>query len=343
MTPSVMERAAFVHPGSAFQFVRRANTAPFNRRPYFFTLGKMRPSLYVSRTFHYPIIYGTLNSEAEKPSKDENKDNSMTPGTEAGIQKDSERLLKKLEDLSNRNDKTVTEASSPQENPSGTPKSSVSDVPPVTALSAAVPAVATPTEKEEVPEGLRKASRALWRIGWFTWWAQLILTVIAAVILLFAFVFPGINVRSAASAVGLGVSGVGVIIAFLSLFWTYGYTRLAIWLRVNQHPEKAKVRINRKLRFGLLFSVVGMVVLLVGLQAVVGTLLARVFGGISATYGPAPAPGGLVPSASLVQPVDILVIQACANALTGLMMALVATTWFRSKESRWSESLKSSE
>lgn len=282
-----------------------------------------------------------MNSKAGKPSNEENNDDSSTQGTGSGVQKDSERLLKKLEDASNRTDNAVHETSSSQERPSGESTPSVSNVSP--APISVEPVVATSTEKKEIPEGFRKASRALWRIGWFTWWAQLILTVIAAVILLFAFLFPGINVRSAASAVGLGISGFGVVIAFLSLFWTYGYTRLAIWLRQSQSPAKAKVRINRKLRFGLLFSVVGMVVLLVGLQAIVGTLLARVFGGISASYGPAPAQGGLVPSTGLVQPVDILVIQACANAITGLVIALLATTWFRSKASRWCEDENPSE
>ncbi|CAN8075081.1 unnamed protein product [Agarophyton chilense] len=199
-----------------------------------------------------------------------------------------------------------------------------------------------PEDQEPIPQGLQSASRALWRIGWVTWWLQLILTVIAAVILLFAFLFPGINVRSAASAVGFAISGAGIVFAFLSLFWTYGYTRLALWLRDKQIQEKAKLRINRKLRFGLLFSITGIVTLLLGLQAIVGTLLARLLGtgGFASPYASAQNAGrGAVLSATgLVQPVDILVVQACANGLTGLMIALVATIWFRTREKKWTAS-----
>lgn len=198
------------------------------------------------------------------------------------------------------------------------------------------PALASPTPD---PIDYTSASKALWRLGWVTWWVQLILTVISAVILLFSFAFPGVNVRNAASAFGFILSGVGVLIAFFSLFWTYSYTRLSLWLgdAVRRTPEIARNRIAGKLRVGLILALLGLVVALLGTQAIVGTLLARLLSsGITTTaYNAYQSSGGLPPGAGVVQPVDILIVQACANSMMALMAALVTTVWLRARAKKW--------
>lgn len=207
------------------------------------------------------------------------------------------------------------------------------------------PDTPSPTQQEPPELKYTKAAKALWRLGWFSWWVQLVLSVISAVILLFSFAFPGVNVRSSASLFGFIFSGVGVLIAFVSLFWTYSYTRLSLWLQQGKGTtEQARSRISGKLRFGVIFSIMGLLVSLIGLQAIVGTLLARLFGaGIATTpytayqAGAAGSAGGLVPGLGIVQPVDVLVVQASANAMTALMTALMTTSWLRSREKSWNE------
>lgn len=187
------------------------------------------------------------------------------------------------------------------------------------------------------------AAKALWRLGWITWWVQLILTVISAVILLFAFAFPGVNVRSSASAVGFILSGAGIVVAFFSLFWTYSYTRLSLWLKgdANRMVERAQQRIVGKLRVGLVLALLGLVISLTGLQAIVGTLLARLLSAGIATvpyssYQNAGA-GNFAPGAGLVQPVDVLVVQANANAMMAFVTALVTTVWLRGRAKKWQQ------
>lgn len=186
-----------------------------------------------------------------------------------------------------------------------------------------------------------KAARALWRLGWATWWIQLILTIIAAVILVFSFAFPGVNVKLSASSVGFGLSSVGILIAFFSLFWTYSYTRLSLWLRdeSKRSVERARARITGKLQVGLVLSLLGLIVSLVGTQAIVGTLLSRLLSaGIATTpYNAYQASGGLPPGAGVVQPVDVLVIQACANSMMALLAALTSTVWLRGRARKWQE------
>jgi Protein of unknown function (DUF3611) len=186
---------------------------------------------------------------------------------------------------------------------------------------------------------VQRASRALWKVGWFTWWVQVVLTVVAAVICSFALIFPGVNARASASAAGTVLAGVGVAVSFVSLFWTYGYTRLAIKLR-RGHPrfmERAPDRVRGYLRVAVVLAVSGLVVSLIGLQAIVGTLLARLLGaGIATTpYTTMQSSSGAVGVFGGVQPVDVLVIQATANAMSALVAGLVTAIWLRARVRVW--------
>jgi Protein of unknown function (DUF3611) len=192
---------------------------------------------------------------------------------------------------------------------------------------------------------VQRASRALWKVGWFTWWTQLVLTVVSAVICSFALIFPGVNARASASAAGTVLAGAGVSVAFVSLFWTYGYTRLAIKLR-RGHPKfmaRAPDRVAGYLRAAVVLAVAGLVISLVGLQAIVGTLLARLLGaGIATTpytamqANTASTGNGMgIAGVGGVQPVDVLVIQATANAMSALVAALIAAIWLRARLRVW--------
>lgn len=184
----------------------------------------------------------------------------------------------------------------------------------------------------------RSAARALWRLGWFAWWIQLILTVVSGVILLFSFAFPGVNIGTSASIFGFVLSGLGVLLAFFSLFWTYSYTRLSLWLgdEVNRTAQIARARITGKLRVGLVLALTGLIVSLLGTQAIVGTLLAKLLSAGVVTSSQ--RLGTLQSTAGIVQPVDVLVIQACANAMMAFTAALTVTVWLRGRSKKWLES-----
>lgn len=192
---------------------------------------------------------------------------------------------------------------------------------------------------------IQRASRALWRAGWWAWWTQLVLTTIAGVIVLFVFAFPGVNIRTTASSLGVLLCGSSVVIALTSLLWTYGYTRLAIRVRRSQPKflANAPARVRGYIRVGVVLSIFGLFVGLVGLQAIVGTLLARLLGsGVATTpystlqsssYNKASA--ALANGASVVQPVDVLVIQASANAMSALLAGLITAIWLRGRLRFW--------
>lgn len=193
------------------------------------------------------------------------------------------------------------------------------------------PPKAAPTPQNE----LARAARGLWHAGWLTWWVQLVLTTISAVILCFAFAFPGVSVQSSASALGLILTGLSVAVALVSLFWTYSYTRFSVRLTGADGPKSRMTlsRLGRFLRVGGGLALAGVLLALLGLQATVGTLLARVF-----SAGAAPVvnqAGRAVFNPSPVQAVDILVVQATANALSSLFAAMVCTSWLRARLPKW--------
>lgn len=190
-------------------------------------------------------------------------------------------------------------------------------------------------------QSYKPASRAFWRIGWLTWWIQLILTVISAVIIVFALAFPAVDIRTSASSVGFVLTTVAIIIAFVSLICTFGYTRLSVWLNSSSASElqsKASYKISNRLRVGISVALLGLAIATLGLQAIVGTLLARVLSaGISANSFKQSNPASNAISSSLVQPIDVLVVQASANVILALLVVVSSSLWFRRQAKSWGQ------
>lgn len=187
----------------------------------------------------------------------------------------------------------------------------------------------------------KPASRAFWRIGWLTWWVQLILTIVSAVIVGFALTFPSVDVGTSASSIGFVFIGISIIVAFVSLFCTFGYTRLSLWLQSASSSEassKAPAKISYRLRVGISVALFGLAFATLGLQAIVGTLLARLlttgigstnFRGLDSKAGSVATP--------LVQPVDVLVVQASANIILALLTVVLSSLWFRRRSDVWEQ------
>lgn len=187
------------------------------------------------------------------------------------------------------------------------------------------------------PIGAR-ASRAIWRVGWLSWWVQLVLTSVSVVILLFAFAFPGVSVTGAASAPGLVLSAMGALLALLSLIWTYTYTRISLRLCVAPDSLPLLRNLSGSLRIGSWLGFVGVAISLLAFQATVGTLLARLFtAGAAPVAGSATATAGgaLVLSPGSVQAIDILVVQATANAMSSLFTGVLSTVWLQTRNEKW--------
>jgi hypothetical protein len=79
----------------------------------------------------------------------------------------------------------------------------------------------------QVAKRLERTAGYFKRLGSLGFWGQLVCTVVAAVILAFSVVITG----QATSPVSTYLTGGGIAAAFLSVFWSFGYIRLAQKLR----------------------------------------------------------------------------------------------------------------
>jgi len=182
------------------------------------------------------------------------------------------------------------------------------------------------------PSALREIAQAFRLAGWISFWAQLVLGVVATVILGFSSLSRGVAVNNDRAGTGFGIffAGAGIITLGVSIFWAFRYTKIAKQLQSsnsNNRPRKADT--VQLLRLGVTISLVGMLISLVGAQAIVGALLAKSLS--------LPQAGGAVyqidPS-RLIRALDIFVVQANTNTIAAHFSGLVSSLWLLNRVNR---------
>ncbi|XP_023529320.1 protein TIC 21, chloroplastic-like [Cucurbita pepo subsp. pepo] len=169
----------------------------------------------------------------------------------------------------------------------------------------------------QVAKRLEKTSRYFKRLGNLGFWGQLVLTVVAAVILSFSVVITG---KITSPATFYATAG-GIVAAFISVFWSFGYIRLSDKLRrtANQ-PSKAPPRADvvNSLKNGIVMNLLGMGAAILGMQATVGLLVAKALTSSATPYFQAASPGN-----SPVLALDVFLVQASANTILSHFLGLV--------------------
>lgn len=110
----------------------------------------------------------------------------------------------------------------------------------------------------------------------------------------------------------------------LSIYWAFRYTRIAKQLQAANHvthPKKADV--IHTLRQGLILNSVGMFLMLLGVEAIIGTLIGR---SLTQVQGLA-----LYNASQLIEPLDILVVQANINMIAAQFVGAVMASWLISR------------
>ena len=181
---------------------------------------------------------------------------------------------------------------------------------------------------------------ALWRVGWFSWWSQVVLGVISAVVLAFARVSMPVR-TDAMGALGNGFlfATFGAGLAFASVAWTWRITRLARLEPAS--PAVADLQyVLRKtrgaLRFGATINLLGMAVTLVSAEQVVGMLIAKALAAPGALTNLVGAGGALAaPSIPAVTALDVFVVQANTNTLCAHFAGLLASLGLLRRSEKW--------
>lgn len=158
---------------------------------------------------------------------------------------------------------------------------------------------------------------ALRNIGWLSFWSQLTLTAVAAVILLFSIGVTSqgvvnLNLINVSTAFGVATSLVSTFLA-----WTY----VQAGRKLGQLQEVVLSKVEGTVLRGTTLNLVGLGATLVGLQATVGGLVAKTLA--SASAGPVYRPGMAPPPVAL----DVFSVQACTNTVMAHFLAIAFSNW----------------
>lgn len=196
------------------------------------------------------------------------------------------------------------------------------------AAAASPPPPASGADVSEVArQNLKKAAVACRRYGWIAFWVQLVLNTVAAVVLLFSLAFTSQN----GPGISLYLTLFGIVLGFLSMFWSFGYVRLSRKLKTfldappsaTDTPKVRRSDVIAMLEKGAVINVLGAGATMLGLSATIGVLLAKTL--TSATVNPF-----LATSSNNWNPVlafDVFNVQATTNALLSHFFSLVCSLW----------------
>ncbi|KHG02638.1 Protein TIC 21, chloroplastic -like protein [Gossypium arboreum] len=176
----------------------------------------------------------------------------------------------------------------------------------------------------QVSKRLENTSRYFKRLGNLGFWGQLVCTVVSAVILSFSVVITG-KIKSPAT---FYATASGIVAAFISVFWSFGYIRLSEKLRRTANdPSKVedflgvirdiectrtgmktkappRADVVKSLKNGIVLNLLGMGAAILGMQATVGLLVAKAL-----TSSTNPYYQGISPGYSPVLALDVFLVQ----------------------------------
>ncbi|KAI3980555.1 hypothetical protein MKX01_025120 [Papaver californicum] len=185
------------------------------------------------------------------------------------------------------------------------------------AAAASYPYSDESAKRAQVAKRLENTSRYFKRLGSLGFWGQLVCTIISAVILSFSTAITG---RVSSPATFYATAG-GIVAAFISVFFSFGYIRLSDRLKKTAtDPEKAPPRaeVVKSLKNGIVINLLGMGAAILGMQATVGLLVAKAL-----TSSANPYYQGITPGSSPVLALDVFLVQASANIILSHFLGLL--------------------
>ncbi len=182
------------------------------------------------------------------------------------------------------------------------------------------------TPSPSLPPAVRRVSSNLKWAGIIGFWVQLVLGVISGVILLLA--SSGAEERtSQGTGFGLFCAACGLVALAVGIYFSFRYTGIAKLLQNSdpaQRPKKADTL--QVIRFGLIVNLVGMLLTIVGAQAIVGIVLAKSLARPQLALGSDPK--------QFVNSLDLLIVQANTNTILAHFSGIVSSLWLLNRISR---------
>lgn len=177
-----------------------------------------------------------------------------------------------------------------------------------------------PEVSTSLPLAVKRASSSLKVGGNFGFWVQLVLGVVSAVTLLVA--SPNLGGQDTTQATGVGVFfALGGIVALgVSIYFCFRYTRISRRLATADSGSRpSRAVILRQLRIGLIVNLVGLLLTILGAQAIVGIVLVKSLTQPQLVIGAKPQ--------EFVNSIDLLIIQANVNIIAAHFAGIVSSLW----------------
>lgn len=182
--------------------------------------------------------------------------------------------------------------------------------------------MARPSDALSQSPNLKNLGGSFRLVGWISFWIQAILGVVSGGLVLMAFV-TSVSGESQASnplgGLGLLFTVGGLLAMWLSAFWSFRYTR---WGRRFLAPAEAfpsKAETLKFIKLVLVTDLAGILVTFIAVFSSVGVSIGKILANGAVSFPQS--------SRQLVEPIDLLLIQACVNVLAGLFAGVVASLW----------------
>ncbi|MGF1933100.1 MAG: DUF3611 family protein [Nostoc sp. ChiQUE02] len=157
--------------------------------------------------------------------------------------------------------------------------------------------------------------------GWITFWIQLAIGVVSVLALLFALTGRRfVQQQNAGLGIGIFWAVCGIVLLLFSLYWDFRYTRIGKALENTNpalHPSKGDT--TRILRLGIVVSLVGILLTLLGAGSTVLVLVAK---SISQPPGVA-----IINPYNIIRAMDIFVAVADITGIAAHYAGTVASLW----------------
>jgi hypothetical protein len=188
-------------------------------------------------------------------------------------------------------------------------------------------------DTSSLPPALQRVAFTLRTVGGISFWLQSILGVISGFILLFA-TFSGSVGRQTTQGNNQG-TGFGIFFAICGLvtlgvaaYFAFRYTRISKQLLIsNAAGRPSKADTLQIIRLGLIVNLVGMLLTILGAQAIVGSILAK------SLSQPQNALTAIDPT-RFVQSLDLFVVQANTNTIAAHFVGITASLWLFNRVNR---------
>lgn len=181
-----------------------------------------------------------------------------------------------------------------------------------------------PEVSSSLPLAIRRASSALKIGGNFGLWVQLVLGVVSTITLAVAYFTEGSKNITQATGVGTFFALGGIIALGISVYFSFRYTKIAKRL-VTADPSSRPSRaiILRQLRISLIVNLVGLLLTILGAQAIVGFVLIKSLTQPQLVIGANPK--------EFVNSIDLLSIQANVNIIAAHFAGIVSSLWLANR------------